>query len=42
MSIQQESAEYKAKAQGMLGEKFNVITGDMGRVRASDTLDHAY
>ncbi len=41
MSLQQESAEYKAKAQAMLGEKFGVIVGDMERVRTSGTLDHA-
>lgn len=41
MSIQQASAEHKAKAQGMLGEKFGVLTGDMEHARSSGTLDHA-
>jgi len=41
MSIQQASVEYKAKAQGMLGEKFSVIIDDMDRVRTSGALDHA-
>ncbi len=41
MSTQQASAEYKAKAQEMLGEKFSVITGDMERVRSSGTVDAA-
>lgn len=39
MSIQQASTEYKAKAQGMLGDKFSVISGDMERVRTSGTPD---
>ena len=41
MSMQQESAEYKTKAQGMLGEKFSVLAGDMERVRAAGTIDNA-
>jgi len=41
MSIQQASVEYKAKAQGMLGEKFSVIIDDLDRVRTSGALDHA-
>lgn len=41
MSIKQASVEYKAKAQGMLGEKFSVIIDDMDRVRTSGALDHA-
>jgi len=41
MSIKQEAAEYKAKVQERLGEKFSVITGDMDRVRAAGTIDAA-
>jgi len=41
MSIRQASAEYKVKAQAMLGEKFSLLTGDMDRVRASGAVDHA-
>ncbi len=41
MSTQQASAEYKAKAQEKLGEKFSVITGDMERVRSSGMVDAA-
>ena len=41
MSINQEAAEYKAKVQERLGEKFSVITGDMDRVRAAGTIDAA-
>jgi len=41
MSIKQASVEYKAKAQGMLGEKFSVIIDDLDRVRTSGALDHA-
>ena len=41
MSINQEAAEYKAKVQESLGEKFSVISGDMERVRAAGTLDAA-
>ena len=41
MPINQEAAEYKAKVQGMLGEKFSVITRDMDRVRAAGTIDAA-
>jgi peroxiredoxin len=35
MSIKQESAEFKAKVEGMLGDSFSILTGDMERVRAS-------
>jgi peroxiredoxin len=35
MSIHQEAAEFKAKVQEMLGEKFSILTGDMERVQAS-------
>jgi peroxiredoxin len=41
MSIQQEAAEYKAKAQGLLGENFSILTGDIERVRAAGTIDGA-
>jgi peroxiredoxin len=41
MSIQQAAAEYKAKAQGMLGEKFSIITGDMERIRTAGTIINA-
>lgn len=41
MSLKQAAAEHKAKAQGMLGEKFNILTGDMERVRAARTVDEA-
>jgi peroxiredoxin len=41
MSIHQEAAQYKAKVQEMLGEKFNIIAGDMERVRAAATIDAA-
>ena len=41
MSMSQAAAEYKAKVQGMLGEKFSVLTGDMERVRAAGTVNNA-
>jgi peroxiredoxin len=41
MSIQQAAAEYKAKAQGMLGEKFSIITYDMERIRTAGTINNA-
>jgi peroxiredoxin len=41
MSLKQAAAEYKAKAQEMLGEKFGILTGDMDRVRAAGTIDGA-
>ncbi|MGC1784126.1 MAG: peroxiredoxin-like family protein [Acidobacteriaceae bacterium] len=41
MSIHQEAAQYKAKVQEMLGEKFSIIAGDMERVRAIGTIDAA-
>jgi len=41
MSIKQEATEFKAKVQERLGEKFNIITGDMERVRAAGTIDGA-
>ena len=41
MSLQQTAAEFKAKVQGMLGEKFSILTGDMERVRAEGTVDNA-
>jgi peroxiredoxin len=41
MSINQEAAEYKAKVQERLGEKFSIITGDMDRVRSAGTIDAA-
>ena len=31
MSVKQESAEYKAKVQEMLGPKYSVLTGDIDR-----------
>ncbi len=41
MATQQEAAEYKGKVQGMLGEKFSVLTNDMDRARSTGTLNHA-
>ncbi|SIO37421.1 Peroxiredoxin [Paraburkholderia phenazinium] len=41
MSVKQASAEYKAMVQEKLGEKFNIIAGDMERVRASGAIDGA-
>ena len=41
MSLQQTAAEFKAKVQGMLGEKFGILTGDMKRVRSAGTVDNA-
>jgi peroxiredoxin len=41
MSIQAAGAQYKAKVQGLLGEKFGIVMGDMERVRASGVVDHA-
>jgi peroxiredoxin len=41
MSIQQASAEHKAKARGFLGDKFPILMDDMERVRRSGALDHA-
>jgi peroxiredoxin len=41
MSQQQTAAEFKAKVQGMLGENFSILTGDMERVRAAGTVDNA-
>lgn len=41
MSMNQEAVEFKSKVQGMLGEKFSVLTGDMERVQASGAIDAA-
>ena len=41
MSIQQAGAEFKTKVQGMLGEKFSVITNDLDRVRTAGTINNA-
>ena len=41
MSLNQAAAELKAKVQGMLGEKFNILTGDMDRVRSAGTVANA-
>ena len=41
MSVKQESAEFKAKVQEMLGPKYSVLTGDMDRVRSSGAIDHS-
>ncbi|OTP68085.1 peroxiredoxin-like family protein [Caballeronia sordidicola] len=41
MSVKQSSADYKAMIQEKLGEKFNIIAGDMERVRASGAIDGA-
>src|ERR1700756_3308998 len=41
MSLQQTAAEFKAKVQGMLGEKFSILTGDIERVRAAGTVENA-
>jgi len=41
MSYKQEAAEYKAKAQAALGEKFAILADDMDRVRSSGVFDHA-
>lgn len=40
MSIKQELADYKAKAQKGLGEHFSVVTRDLERLRTDGTLDH--
>jgi peroxiredoxin len=39
--MNQEAAEYKAKVQERLGEKFGILAGDMERVRAAGTIDAA-
>ncbi len=41
MSLQQATAEFKAKVQEGLGENFSVLTKDMERVRAAHTIDNA-
>jgi peroxiredoxin len=41
MSVKQSSADYKAMVQEKLGEKFNIIAGDMERVRASGAINGA-
>jgi peroxiredoxin len=41
MSIHQEAAQYKANVQEMLGEKFNILAGDMEHVRATGAVDAA-
>ena len=41
MSMNHEAAEYKAKVQERLGEKFGILAGDMERVRAAGTIDAA-
>ena len=41
MSLRQTTAEFKAKVQGMLSEKFSILTGDIERVRAAGTVDNA-
>src|SRR6201988_3485888 len=41
ISLRQTAAEFKAKVQGMLGEKFGILTGDIERVRTAGTVDKA-
>ena len=41
MSLQQVAAEFKANVQNQLGEKFNVLAGDMERVRTAGTVNNA-
>lgn len=41
MSIKQAGAEYKAKVQGLLGEKFSIFADDMERVQTAGTIDDA-
>ena len=41
MSLQQATAELKAKVQEGLGEKFGVLAGDVERVRTAHTIDHS-
>jgi peroxiredoxin len=41
MSIKQAGAEYKAKVQGLLGEKFSIIADDIERVQTAGTIDDA-
>src|SRR6201998_665026 len=41
MSLHKTAAEFKAKVQGMLGEKVSTLTADMDRVRAAGTVDNA-
>jgi peroxiredoxin len=41
MSLKQATKVHQAKVQGMLGEKFNILTSDIERVRAARTVDAA-
>lgn len=41
MSLEQAAAEFKANVQNQLGEKFNILTGDMERVRTAGTVNNA-
>jgi peroxiredoxin len=41
MSLNQAAADFKAQVQARLGDKFNIITGDMERVRRAGTIDGA-
>jgi peroxiredoxin len=41
MTMRKAAAEYKAKVQSILGENFNLLTGDIDRVRAAGTIDKA-
>ena len=41
MSLQQAAAEFKSNVQNQLGEKFNIFSGDMERVRTAGTVNNA-
>jgi peroxiredoxin len=41
VSLEQAAAEFKANVQDRLGEKFNIITGDMERARTAGTVNNA-
>lgn len=41
MSLEQAAAEFKANVQNQLGEKFNILSGDMERVRTAGTVNNA-
>ena len=41
MAYKQAAEALQTKVKASLGDKFNIISGDMERVRSSDVLDHA-
>jgi peroxiredoxin len=41
MSMQQESAEYKAKVRGLLGNNFQILTADIDQTRTSGVISNA-